>query len=154
VELLGDSHVVGTSSKRGGRVFIVLVVIALATTGCTERVTASQVGGTWTFVGPRGESAELVLSSDGKASGKDVPDAVFSGMGPLDWTDAHTFTGTWEIHKRNQVSVDVVKMIVYGQRIESAGSISLTAHADGDSLTLREPFGDPDNGTDIVFKRK
>jgi|GEM_PF-2905290 len=75
-------------------------------------------------------------------------------MGPLDWTDANTFTGTWEIDKRNQVSVDVVKKIVYGQRIESTGSISLTAHADGDSVTLREPLGDPDNGNDMVFKRK
>jgi hypothetical protein len=141
-------------TRRRIRLVVLGVVLALAIAGCMQNVEATQVVGTWVHAGPQGVTAELVLSADGKASGRDIPRAILFGMEPLDWTNTYGFFGTWELHEHNQVILNIDQVVVGGLVKESGSGTSLAAKSDGDSVTLSQPLGDPDNGDDFVFERK
>lgn len=154
MELLGDCPLVNTNAIRRGRLLVLLVVFALAISGCTRTIDPAQVAGSWVYAGPRGETAELDLSSDGQATGRDVPGTVISGAGPVDWTHTYAFTGTWELSGGDQVGLTLDKLIVGDRVTYSVASTTLTAHIDGDSVSLSQTIGDPDNGNLVEFERK
>jgi hypothetical protein len=128
--------------------------VALATTGCTQKIEATQVEGTWVHAGPKGETAELLLSADGKASGRDIPRTTLFGTGPVDWTNTYGFQGTWTLRTKNRIELDM-DQVVHDGLIETSGSSTfLYARVADNAVALSRPLGDPDNGNDFVFERK
>jgi len=136
------------------RPFALSAVLALAITGCAEKVEATQVVGTWVHAGPRGVTAELMLSADGKASGSDIPRTILFGMEPVDWTNTYGFQGTWTLRTQNRIELDI-DQVVHDGLIETSGSSTfLYARVADNAVALSRPLGDPDNGNDFVFERK